>query len=219
MCGAKPPPRCTGTERFTYKSWRNSLYCLISSLTWVLLWPQETLIYCLSHKCKRGCVMPPGWKNPDVFRWVHIMDWPSAFLVSSCGWGWLWERVGHQVSSFSITSHSLSQRISGFLPLCFNTSMRVGWDMWPAFWKTSLACKAWYRPLGSWHRLEKGHLLTCGSPPTGKHECHKAGAGCHLSLLMDYLPFPLLLLQFLLKLSCAELRLAKPLLTGCFFFF
>lgn len=126
MRGAKPPPRRAGTERFAYKSWRNSLYCLISSLTWVPLWPQETVIYCLSHKCKRGRVMPPGWTNPNVLRWVHIMDWPSTVLASSWGWGWLWERVRHQVSCCSIRSHALSQRMSGLLSLCLNNKHESG---------------------------------------------------------------------------------------------
>lgn len=217
MCGAKPPPHCTGTERFTYKSRRNSLYCLISSLTWVLLWPQDTVIYCLSHKCRRRCVMPPGWTNPDVFRWVHIMDWPSALLASSCGWGWLWERARHQVSPCSITSCSFSQRMSGFLPLCFNNQHEGGVGDVTSILENLPHLQGMVQPLGSCHRLENGHPLICGSSLTEKHECPKC-----LSSPSAYRPFPISSSSPAIPVKVfffgAELRLAKPLLTSCFFF-
>ena len=83
--------------------------------------------------------------------------------------------------------------------------------------ETSFACEVWYSTLNSWDELAKGHLLTHRSSPTDKSECHTAGAGCHVPLLMDCSPFPLLLLQFPSKSFSAELMPAKPFLSWLLF--
>lgn len=168
----------------------------------------------------------PCLPNPKPLRWVHLADWElplcCPFLDEGDYVRGSESKSARELSSYNLSSCVFTERMTQFLPPCFDHWFKCGERYTTSILETLLTSEVWHSTLNFRTRLEKGPLLTRGCSPTEKI-CmpHSSVSWHHLPLPMDRSLFLLFLLQFLSKSCSAELMPGKtsPKIALSFFFF
>lgn len=167
---------------------------------------------------------PPCLTNPKPLRWVHLTDWELPLCCPFPDEGdyvrGSESESARDLSSYNLSSCVFTERMTQFLPPCFDHWCKCGERYTTSILETLLTSEVWHSTFEFRKQVREG-----ASPDTWlfihREICmpHSSVSWRHLPLPMNRSPFLLFLLQFLSKSCSAELMPGKASPKIALFFF